>query len=371
MIKVSRGCLGSEELAGVQSAFDYGYFGLASKVSEFEEELKSYLGAPYTVATNTGTAALHLALDALGIGVGDEVIVPSLTFVASFQAISATGAKPVACDVYPDTLLMDIEDVKRRLTSRTKAIMPIHYAGNPCDMDALCKLKDRHDIRIVEDAAHAFGSTYKENKIGGFGDITCFSFDSIKNMTCGEGGAIVFRDKSLDKLLRNKRLLGMERESQTTSAWKERDWRYDVTQQGFRYHMSNINAAIGIEQLKKVDRFIARRREICLAYDKAFKNISGLKRLVTNYSVVAPHLYVIRVLEGRRDALHIFLKNKDIETGISYIPNHFHCFYREKGLILPETEKAFEEILSLPLHYEISDEDVRQVVEAVKEFLVA
>jgi len=371
MIKVSRGCLGEEELAEVKSAFEYGYFGLASKVDEFEDALKIYLGASYVVTTNTGTTALHLALDALGIGAGDEVIVPSLTFVASYQAISATGAKPVSCDVFPDTLLMDIRDVERKLNSKTKAVMPVHYAGNPCNMDALLEFKDKHDFRIVEDAAHAFGSTYNGKKIGGFGDITCFSFDSIKNITCGEGGAIVCGDEKFDKLLRAKRLLGMERSAHTSSSWKVRDWRYDVTHQGFRYHMSNINAAIGLAQLKKADRFIARRREICRAYERAFQHVSGLKRLSMDYSVVAPHIYVIRVLDERRNALQQFLKDRDIETGVPYIPNHLHSFYREEGLILPETEKAFEEILSLPLHFEISDGDMRQVTKYVKEFLAA
>ena len=148
MIKVSQGCLGEEEAKEVLSAFEYGYFGLAAKVDEFEQSLKDYLGAPFAIATNSGTNAMHLALDALGVGKGDEVIVPSLTFVASFQAISATGAKPVACDILPNTLLIDIEDVKRKITERTKAIMPVHYMGNPCDMDALLKLKELHGIRI-------------------------------------------------------------------------------------------------------------------------------------------------------------------------------------------------------------------------------
>ena len=371
MIKVARGCLGSEELEEVKSAFEYGYFGLAFKVDEFEEALKSYFGASYVVATNTGTTALHLALDALGIGPGDEVIVPSFTYVASFQAISATGAKPVSCDIHQDTLLMDVGDVESRLSAKTKAVMPVHYAGNPCDMDALCELRDRHGFRIVEDAAHAFGSTYKAKKIGGFGDIVCFSFDSIKNITCGEGGAIICQDENLDKLLRNKRLLGIERASQTSSAWKERGWHYDVTQQGFRYHMSNINAAIGLAQLKKVDRFIARRREICRAYNNAFQEVSGIKKLPIDYNVVAPHIYVVKVLEGRRDDLSLFLKGRDIETGVAYIPNHFHAFYREEGLCLPETEKVFEEILTLPLHFEISDEDLRTVIDSVQDFFSA
>jgi len=366
MIKVSRGCLGEEELAEVKEAFDYGYFGLAAKVLEFEEELRKYLGAQYVVATNTGTSALHLALDALGIGEGDEVIVPSLTFVSSFQAISATGATPVPCDIYPDTLLMDIDDVRRRITARTKAIMPVHYTGNPCNMDALIKINKEYNIRIVEDAAHALGSYYQGRKIGSFGDIACFSFDSIKNITCGEGGAIVCQDTELADTLRQKRLLGIDRKSHTYS-WKERSWFYQVRTQGFRYHMSNINAAIGLAQLKKIDSFISRRREICRRYHHAFKEIPDIGCLPINYDEVAPHIYVIRVKNRRRDSLMDYLKNLDIETGINYIPNHLHQFYDNKAISLPETEKAYKEILTLPLHFGLSDDDVDKVIQGVIE----
>ena len=368
MIKVSRGCLGEEELAEVREAFDYGYFGLAYKVLEFEEELRKYLGAKYVTATNTGTSALHLALDAVGIREGDEVIVPSLTFVASFQAISATGATPVPCDIYPDTLLMDIDDVRRRITARTKAVMPVHYAGNPCNMYALMEIARGYNIRIVEDAAHALGSYYRGRKIGSFGDITCFSFDSIKNITCGEGGAIVCQGTELADILRQERLLGIDRKSHTYS-WKERGWFYEVKTQGFRYHMSNINAAIGLAQLKKIDSFISRRKEICRRYDSAFKGIPAISCLQINYDEVAPHIYVIRVKDGRRDGLMDYLKSLDIETGINYIPNHLHLFYANTGVSLPETEKAYQEILTLPLHYGLSDDDVAKVIQGVVEGL--
>jgi dTDP-4-amino-4,6-dideoxygalactose transaminase len=368
MIKVSRGCLGEEELAEVKEAFDYGYFGLAAKVLEFEEQLGKYLGAPQVVATNTGTSALHLALDALGIGEGDEVIVPSLTFVGSFQAISATGATPVPSDIYPDTLLMDIDDVRRKITARTKAVMPVHYAGNPCNMDALMEIGKGQNIRIVEDAAHALGSCYQGKKIGSFGDITCFSFDSIKNITCGEGGAIIGHDDGLTELLRQKRLLGIDRKSHTSS-WKERRWFYQVKTQGFRYHMSNINAAIGLAQLKKIDLFISRRRDICRRYDSAFKEIPTISCLRINYDEVAPHIYVIRVINGRRDGLMEYLKSLDIETSINYIPNHLHPRYADKAVSLPETEKAYEEILTLPLHFGLSDDDVAEVIQGVTEGL--
>ena len=368
MIKVSQGCLGEEEAKEVLSAFEYGYFGLAAKVDEFEQELKNYLGAPFAIATNSGTNAMHLALDALGIGKGDEVIVPSLTFVASFQAISATGAKPVACDILPSTLLIDIEDVKRKITERTKAIMPVHYMGNPCDMDALLKLKELHGIRIIEDAAHAFGSTFKDKKIGGFGDITCFSFDSLKNITCGEGGVLLCNEKKLYELCRKKRNLGMDRKNQTTTSWKDRSWSYDVDTQGFRHHMSNINAAIGLAQLKKADEFIFRRREICFKYENAFQSLEGIQLLSVDYKTVAPHIYVIRVKNDLRDSLMRYLRDQEVETSISYIPNHLHTLYKQTDLVLPETEKAYKEILTLPLHCKLSDSDAGTVISSIYDF---
>ena len=364
MIKVSRACLGEEELAQVKEAFDYGYFGLAAKVDEFEEALKKYLGAKHVIATSNGTAALHLALDAAGVGRGAEVIVPSLTFLASFQAISATGATPIPCDVCPDTLLADIDDVKRCITPRTRAIMPVHYASNPCDMEALLDIAATYEIRIIEDAAHALGSLYKGKMIGSFGDIACFSFDSIKNITCGEGGAVVTGDGKLADLVRQKRLLGMDRPSQT-GLWKDRASFYEVRTQGYRYHMSNINAAIGLAQLIKLDRFIARRREICRRYNESFRCHPLIQCLNIDYDSVAPHIYVIRVKDGRRDYLVDYLKERDIETGINYIPNHLHAFYRHPQRDLPQTEQAYQEILTLPLHCGLTDEDVSQVINGV------
>lgn len=368
MIKVSKGCLGDEELAAVREVFETGYFGHGPKVVEFEEALKQYLGAEHVIATNTGTAALHLALDALGIGAGDEVIVPSLTYAASFQAIKATRAAPVPCEVERDTLLADLKDMERRITPRTKALMPVHYAGSPCDMKALLKLKERSGLRIVEDAAHAFGATYQGRRIGSFGDITCFSFDSIKNITCGEGGAIACRESGLAELMRQRRALGMKRDSPAVTSWKECDWRFEVITQGFRYHMSSIHAAAGLVQLTKADGFIARRREICRRYDQAFRDLPRLQSLRINYDHAAPHIYVVRVRDGQRDALMQSLKNADIETGINYIPNHLHPYFRQAGVSLPETERAYGEILTLPLHCGLSDRDVEAVIGCVRRF---
>lgn len=378
MIRVAYGCLGSEELAAVEDVFKDGYFGLSPRVAEFEAAIDGYLDSTESIAVSSGTAAMHLALDAIGIGPGDEVIVPSMTFIGSFQAITQTGATPVPCEVYPETLLIDIEDVKRKITPQTKAIMPVHYAGNPCDMDALLELKDERGIRIVEDAAHAFGTVYRGRdgspytgkKIGTFGDITCFSFDSIKVITCGEGGAVICNDYAtgdgLRRYMRKKRLLGINRSSHCAH-WKERAWSFDVDTTGFRYHMSAINAAIGLAQIKKLDAFIARRREICGHYVEGLKAVQGLELLRIDYDHVSPFMFTIKVQGDRRDDLITFLKDKEIETGISYVPNHHHSLY-ESGASLPVTDEVFTEILSLPLHCALSDKDVGFVVKTITEF---
>ncbi len=368
MIKVSQGTLGSEELAAVSDAFDYGYFGHAHAVVAFEDALRAYIGAPEVIAVNTGTSALHLSLDALGIGAGDEVILPSLTFVAAFQAVSLTGATPVACEVADDTLLIDLDDVGARITPRTKAVLPVHYAGQSCDLDRLRSMQARYGIHVVEDAAHAFGSRFRGERVGEHSEVACFSFDSIKNITCGEGGAIACQDPALARRLRQKRMLGIDRGASGTAASKGADWHFRVDTQGFRYHLSNINAAIGLAQLRKVDRFIARRRAICRRYDEAFGALGVVRPLKVDYTAAAPHIYVVRVAEGRRDALMQHLTHAGIETGINYIPNHLHPFFGNAAAALPTTERAYAEILTLPLHCRLSDDDVSAVIAAVTQF---
>lgn len=370
MIKLSRGCCGEEELQQIKEAFDYGYFGLAYKTNEFEQEIGRYLHTQRSViATNTGTTALHLALDTIGVSECDEVILPSFTFAATAQAVKMCGAKPVFCEVYPDTFLMDTEDVKKKISDKTKAVIPVHYAGRPCDMDALMEIRDQTGIRIVEDAAHAFGSEYKGQKIGSFGDITCFSFDSIKVITSGDGGAIVTDDQAFDDLSRKKRLLGIDRKTMVAKDWKMRSWVYDVTTAGYRYHLGNINAAIGLAQIKKTDRFIQRRREICHLYDRELNQVKGIERMADDYDTITPFMYVIRVKEGRRNQLKDYLMEHDIETGVSYIPCHTFHIFREEGTVLPVTDEIFREILCLPLHPELADADVKEVCGRIKEFM--
>lgn len=366
MIPVSRPSIGKEELAAVEKVFQTGWLGLGSVVFDFENTLKEYLPAKNVIAVNTGTTALHIALDSLGIGQGDEVIVPSLTFAASIQAIIQTGAIPVFCEVREEDLNIDVDDARKRITSKTKAVMPVHYCGKSCNMDALLEIGKKNNIKVVEDAAHAFGSSYKGRKIGSFGDATCFSFDPIKNITCGEGGAVCVSDDEVAERIRRKRILGIDKDT-----WhryrNERSWFYEVVEPGYRYHMSNINAAIGLEQMKKLNGFIRRKREITKRYDKAFKGLKGIKILSHDYENTAQFCYIVKV-EGHRDDLMEYLKSRGVGSGVHYIPNHLQPLFKKYSAKLPVTEKLGEEILTLPLYYDMREEEVELVINSLREF---
>jgi dTDP-4-amino-4,6-dideoxygalactose transaminase len=367
MIPVQRPYLGKEELEAVGRVFDSRWLGLGATTKEFEDELRKLLGVKHVIAVNTGTSALHLALDSVGIGPGDEVIVPSLTFVASVQAIVACGAKPVFCEIEEDTLNIDVADALGRVTERTAAIMPVHYGGLACDMDPLLAFCRQRNIRLVEDAAHAFGSSYKGRPIGSFGDVACFSFDPIKNITTGEGGAIVTNDDEVAGRAVPKRILGINND--TWSRYRnERNWFYEVITPGYRYHMPNINAAIGLQQLKRFDVFRTRKQEIVRRYDRAFGEVPSIAVLRHDIDEMFPFSYVVRVMDGKRDDLMTFLKERGIATGVHYIPNHIQPLFRDSHAALPVTERVFEQMVTLPLYYEMTDADVLQVIEGVLAF---
>ncbi len=366
MIPVSRPSIGREELEEVGRVFETGWLGLGSVVKEFEEEVKKFIGAEYVIAVNTGTSALHLALEAIGVKEGDEVLLPSLTFVATAQAVTMQGAKPVFCDVREEDLNIDPEDIRTKITEKTKAIIPVHYRGQPCEMDEILEIAQEKNIRVIEDAAHAFGTSYKGKKIGSFGDITCFSFDPIKNITCGEGGAILVREEELYRRLVNKRMLAMDNDAWSRYAEK-RSLTYDVVEQGYRYHMSNINAAIGKVQIKKFKKFNERKIEVAKRYDEAFGDIPEIKLLKTDYGSIGLFAYIIRVKRARNELID-FLNKKEIGAGIHYTPVHFFSYYRKFATPLPITERASEEIITLPCFPDITNEEVDNVIKAVKEF---
>ncbi|MCF8043695.1 MAG: DegT/DnrJ/EryC1/StrS family aminotransferase [Desulfarculaceae bacterium] len=368
MIRVSQPVTGPEELEALKRGLEKAYFGHSADVVELEKALAGYLGAGErpVVCVNSGTAALHLALACLDLAPGDEVLVPSLTFVASFQAITAVGAKPVSCEVREDDLLLDLDDAQRRITPRTKAVMPVHYAGNPGDLDGLYAWAAERGLRVVEDAAHAFGSSFGGKKVGAQGDLVCFSFDSLKNITCGEGGALVCPDADTARRAGLMRGLGMERPQATQGGPPSRS-AYDVVTQGWRFHMSNLNALVGLEQLKKAPAFFARRQAIAKRYDQAFADVPGLSLLPMDYDRVVPFLYTLRVLQGRRAELIDHLREQDIETAVNYPANHQHSLYQGLATApLPVTEKVCGQILTLPMHCALSDEQVEFIIAQVQ-----
>lgn len=368
-IRLSKSCIGGSEKKAVMCALKSEFLGMGSQVEEFEIALSVFFGRPAVCVTN-GTAALQLALQACGIGENDEVLVQSLTYVASFQAISAVGAKPISCDINETSLTIDLRDAERRLSSKTKAIMPVHYAGDVGDLSGVYEFASKYGLRVIEDAAHAFGSVYQGIRVGGFGDVACFSFDGIKNITSGEGGCIVTSDPTVLQKVMDARLLGVHKDTERRFRG-ERSWEFDVSSQGWRYHMSNIMAAIGIEQIKKFDHFAKRRQELANLYDLELENLPNLEIFKRDYSLVVPHIYPVRIpnLKNRGELQNLLMRH-GIQTGIHYQPNHLLSFYKEaSALPLKTTNKIFPELISLPLHPDLTSKNVKFICKTLKELL--
>lgn len=370
-LRLSKSVLGVKEAdAVVKVLLEDGYLGMGAEVGKFETDIADYLGISVekVVCVNTGTSALHLAVEAI-VEKGEEVLVPSFTFLSSFQAISAAGAIPISCDVYEDTLSIDLEDAARRITGKTKAIMPVHYASNPANMDKLYEFAKKYDLRVIEDAAHAFGCTYEDKKIGSFGDVVCFSFDGIKNITSGEGGAIVTSDPRVLSIVKDARLLSIEKDSDKRYSG-QRSWDFDVKRQGYRYHMSNIFAAIGRVQLSRLDNeFAPKRIELLSLYQELLEaNPKVIFQKQEIDAFIIPHIVSIRILDNQRDGLKDELEKQKIPTGIHYKPNHLLTYYKT-NYNLPVTEKVYNEILTLPLHPEIKISDVEFICKIINNYL--
>jgi dTDP-4-amino-4,6-dideoxygalactose transaminase len=361
-IRLSKSVIGEEEKKAVMDVLDREYLGMGQDVQLFEKNLSSFFQRE-AVCVNTGTAALHLALQSLGVGPGDEVLVQSLTYVASFQAISATGAKPVPCEIDPATLTLDVDDAKARLTENTRVVMPVHYASGMGSLDEIYEFAREHDLRVVEDAAHAFGCYYKGRKVGSFGDISCFSFDGIKNITSGEGGAIVTSDLEVLQRVRDARLLGVEKDTEKRYSG-ERSWDFDVSGQGWRYHMSNIMAAIGNEQLSKFDVFAEKRKMLFRHYQNNLDNIDSMELIDYGQASIVPHIFVIKLKGSYRSELRKMLEEAGIQTGIHYKPNHHLSFYSDASL--PVTDDISSKLLTLPLHTDLALYDIDYICDQLK-----
>ncbi len=342
------------------------------KTKRFEELLAFYLDAPGVLALNSCTAGLHVALVTLGIGPGDEVIVPAMTFCATANVVEHVGAMPVIVDVDPSTLCIDPLSVQKAINSRTKAIIPVHYAGHPADLDPLYKLADQHGLQIIEDAAHAIPTRYKGQLVGSRSNLAAFSFYATKNITTIEGGCLTGSTHLLDKA----RIIGHH--GMNRDAWKRFDksgsWYYEVVLPGFKYNMTDVQAAIGLHQLRRLGGFQIRRREVVAAYEKAFSSCPSLQTPIEcAYAESSWHLYVIRLrlntLRIGRNAFIEAMKERNIGTSVHYLPVHMHPYYRDKyhyrAEDCPVAFDAFSRMLSLPLHPGLSNQDVKDVIDAV------
>ncbi len=370
VIRLAKSTVGPAEAQAVARVLlEDGYLGMGREVQAFEAELAEFLGVPkeQVICLNSGTAALHLAVEAV-TQPGDEVLVQSLTYVATFQAISGARAVPVPCEVLPETLTLDLEDARQRLTPRTRAVMPVHYASNPGNLKAVYDFARRHGLKVIEDAAHAFGCRYQGRLIGSEGDVVCFSFDGIKNITSGEGGAVVTADAALARRVQDARLLGVEKDTARRYAG-QRSWDFEVTHQGYRYHLSNVLAAIGRVQLRRFPKeFAPRRVALARLYRRRLAELPFVGLLDTDLDQVVPHLQPVRVLNGRRDGLRDFLDKEGIETGVHYRPNHLLKFYGGGQVRLPLTERLYSELLSLPLHPELTEAEVNRICDLIATF---
>lgn len=369
--------IGEEEINEVADTLRSKWITHGKKTILFEEMFKNYIGCKHALAVNSCTSALHLSLVCAGIKAGDEVITTPFTFVATANVIVHQGAKPVLVDIQPDTYNLDPAKIEEKITKKTKAIIPVHYGGHPCDMDEILKIAKKHNLIVIEDAAHAVGASYKGKKIGTIGDFTCFSFYANKNLTTAEGGMITTNNSEWAKKLKTMRLHGI-----SANAWNryssEGSWFYDVLYAGYKYNMNDVLAAIGIQQLKKFERMQKRRNEIAKRYNEGFKDTPELiLPAARTYVEHAWHLYPVRLKDGTlkisRNEFISELKKENIGTSVHFIPVHMHQYYKKtfgfKEGELPVAENAYRQIISLPIFPSMTDSDINDVLSAVKKII--
>ena len=357
-IPIASPIIGDEEIEEVVKVLKSGFIAQGPKVAEFEEKFAKFVSAKYAIATSSGTAALHVALLACGIGEGDEVITTPFSFAATGNSILFTGAKPVFVDIDPHTFNIDPEKIEEVITDKTKAIMPVQLYGQSAEMDKISQIAKKHNLYVIEDAAQAHGSIYKDEKVGSMGDMACFSFYPTKNMTTSEGGMITTNDKELTEKAKMLRAHGESK-------------RYEHSLLGYNFRMTDISAAIGIAQLEKLDKFNEQRIANAEYLTKKLEDIKGLTtpKVLDDVKHVY-HQYTIKIETGNRDDWVEFLNENGIGTGIHYpIPIYKQELYIELGYDdeLPETEKAADSVISLPVHPNLSEKDLDTIIKVLKE----
>ena len=373
-LPLSRPAIGDEEIRQVTACLRSGWITTGPLCSKFEEQFCGLTGAGYAVSISSGTAGMHLLLLASGIGAGDEIITPSMTFASTINLITMLGATPVFVDIDYDTLNINAGLIEEKITKKTKGIIPVHFAGAPIDMDRILDIADRQGLFVIEDAAHAVGAWYKGIHAGGFGRIAVFSFHPIKNITTGEGGMIAHSDEKMEKRLRQLRFHGLERD-----AWKRYgkggNPEYDIQIPGFKYNLTDMQAALGLAQMERLRELNKRRADLAALYMDRLKGTEGiaLPGIPPYPHVHAWHLFVIKLLDMDRRLFMEKLSEYNVGYGLHFPANHLLSYVRERFPVeaeaLPETERAAKGILSLPLFPDMTDGDVCYVCDAVREIL--
>jgi dTDP-4-amino-4,6-dideoxygalactose transaminase len=375
LIPFHRASFDEAEVAAVSEVVRSGWLTMGAKTLEFESQFQDYVGARHAIAVTSGTAALHLALAAIRLRAGEEVLVPTTTFTATAEVVTYFGARPVLVDIDPVTMNMDPDDAARRVTANTRAVIPVHFAGQPCDLGTIARLAEHYNLHVIEDAAHALPADYRGKRIGTISSMTTFSFYATKTLATGEGGMVTTDDDAFAERIRRLRLHGISRD-----AWKrysaEGTWYYEVEEAGYKYNFTDLQAALGLVQLSKCDALWAARRQIAERYTQAFNEVPGLETpRVREDRTSAWHLYVLRLgpdqLRIARDRFIELLRERGIGTSVHFIPLHLHPFYRStydyKLGDFPHAEREYQRCLSLPIFPLMTNHDVDRVIEAVTE----
>jgi len=374
-LPLAKATITAEEFKAVEEVLKSGWLTTGAKVKEFEENMQQYLGVKKAIGLTSCTGGLHIALAALGIGPGDEVLVPTYTFVATAHVVEWVGATPIMVDSEKDTFNIDPVAIEKAITPKTKAIIPVHFAGHACDMGAIMQIAKKHKLYVIEDAAHAIGTEYGGQKIGNFGDVTVFSFYVTKTITTAEGGMAVTNNEELGKKLKRFGYFGVDKDAFNRYSEKG-TWYYEVIEPGYKYNMDNIQGTMGVEQLKKVEAFIAKRRELAQHYSKLLKEVAGIIiPTEKSYTRHAYHLYPLLLNTDKvsRDEFIAKLKEYNIGTSVHFIPLHLHPFYQQKYNFqkgdFPTAEWLFEREVSLPMYPGMTLQDVEYVVNVIKEII--
>lgn len=369
MIPYGRQTIEDDDIQAVVDVLKSDYLTTGPKIAEFEKMVADYVGTKYAVAISNGTSALHAACYAAGIKHGDEVITTPLTFAASANCVLYCGGTPVFADIDPKTYNIDPADIRRKITDKTKAIIAVHLAGQPCDMDEIHKIAEEHHLIVIEDGAHALGSVYKGKKVGSLSDMTTFSFHPVKPITTGEGGMIVTDNEEFYQKMMLFRSHGITRDENLMTR-NDGPWFYQQLDLGFNYRITDIQCALGCSQMKKLDRFLARRKEIVNRYNEAFEDCENI---VTPYQLPDTesgwHLYIIQVKNGDRRKVFEQLRECGIAVNVHYIPVYLHPYYQEHGykdVHCRNAEEVYSHIISLPLYPTLTEEEQRYVIDKVK-----